>query len=145
MPFQTVHKAKGAEADIVIVLNCNSGTHGFPSALSDDPVLDLLLSRSEDFENSEERRVFYVALTRARKVAYLVAEENFESKFVLEIEDSISMPERTASYKKCPSCGGNVVFRQNGKTKDDHAFAMYGCMNYVFGCEYTEFETINSE
>jgi DNA helicase IV len=66
--FMTVHKAKGLEADIVIILNCNSGKYGFPSEFSDDPVLNLLLSEADQFENGEERRLFYVAMTRAREM-----------------------------------------------------------------------------
>jgi DNA helicase-4 len=54
LQFLTVHNAKGLEADIVIVMNCNSGKFGFPSEMSDDPVLNLLLSEAEQFENGEE-------------------------------------------------------------------------------------------
>ena len=46
--FMTVHKAKGLEADIIIVLNCNSGKHGFPSEISDDPVLTNLKTEKKD-------------------------------------------------------------------------------------------------
>jgi DNA helicase-4 len=45
----TVHKSKGLEVDIVIVLNCNSGKMGFPAEMSDDPVLNLLLSESDQY------------------------------------------------------------------------------------------------
>ena len=85
--FMTIHKAKGLEADIVIIINCNSGKHGFPSGMSDDPVLNLLLSEADQFENGEERRLFYVAMTRAKELLYLVSESSYKSKFVAELEE----------------------------------------------------------
>lgn len=65
--FLTVHKSKGLETGTVILLNCNSGSHGFPSTVSDDPVLNYLLSATDQYQFGEERRVFYVAITRAKK------------------------------------------------------------------------------
>lgn len=81
--FLTVHKSKGLEADHVIVLNCNTGAYGFPADRSDDPILGLLLSAPESFPFSEERRLFYVAITRARKSATLIAERAHPSDFFL--------------------------------------------------------------
>ena len=64
--FMTIHGSKGLEADYVFILNCNSGLYGFPSLVSDDPVLDYVLSDPEHYEYAEERRVFYVGITRAK-------------------------------------------------------------------------------
>jgi len=49
-----------------ILLDVDSGTLGFPSEIADDPLLNYLLHEGDKFENAEERRVFYVAITRAR-------------------------------------------------------------------------------
>lgn len=52
--FLTVHKSKGLEADYVILLQCNKDTYGFPSQVSDDPVLNYVLTKSDQFPYGEE-------------------------------------------------------------------------------------------
>ena len=67
--FSTVHKAKGLEADYVLVLDLKNHRYGFPSMIEDDPLIELVLSPSseENFPHAEERRLFYVATTRAKR------------------------------------------------------------------------------
>ena len=65
--FRTVHGSKGLEADYIVIPGLSTGTYGFPSAIADDPVLDLAMPAPEAFPRAEERRLFYVALTRARR------------------------------------------------------------------------------
>lgn len=138
--FMTVHKAKGLEADVIIVLNCNSGKYGFPSEMTDDPVLNLLLSEADQFENGEERRLFYVAMTRAKEKVYFVADSNFKSKFILELE----VESKEATGMKCPNCkNADVVLRKSGTAKNGNTYKFYGCSNYAYGCEYTNMEWIN--
>ena len=62
----TAHRSKGLEADEVLVLGVDAGTFGFPTEIQDDEVLRLLLEGEEEHPNAEERRLFYVALTRTR-------------------------------------------------------------------------------
>jgi len=88
--YMTIHAAKGLEADYVILLNCNSGKYGLPSERSDDPILNLLLSNADQFENGEERRLFYVALTRTKRKVYLITSERNSSKFIKEINQDVS-------------------------------------------------------
>lgn len=82
--FLTVHKSKGLEADYVILLHCNSGQFGFPSVISDDPVLLYLLSKGDDYIFGEERRLFYVAITRAKIKTIVLYDKDKPSVFVLE-------------------------------------------------------------
>lgn len=131
--FLTVHKAKGLEADIVIVLNCNSGKYGFPSQMSDDPVLNLLLSKADQFENGEERRLFYVAMTRAKERVYFIADSSHKSKFISELEAQGG----ATTIKKCPRCKTADLVKRSG-TKNGRPWAFYGCSNYLYGCEYQE-------
>ncbi|MEO5138792.1 UvrD-helicase domain-containing protein, partial [Bacteroides ovatus] len=70
--FLTVHKSKGLEADYVIILQCNKDTYGFPSLVSDDPVLNYVLTKSDQYPYGEERRLFYVAITRAKVKTYIL-------------------------------------------------------------------------
>lgn len=138
--FMTVHKAKGLEAEIVIVLNCNSGKYGFPSELSDDPVLNLLLSAADQFENGEERRLFYVAMTRAKEKVYFITDSSFKSKFIAELE----LETGQSPNRKCPVCKtADIVVRKSGTAKNGNGYKFFGCSNFLYGCDYTTTEWIN--
>src|SRR5690606_352570 len=114
------------EADIVIIINCNSGKHGFPSEMSDDKVLNLLLSEADQFENGEERRLFYVAMTRAKEQVFFVANESFKSKFITEIE--IDTDEK--KLPKCPNCKtADLIIKKKGIASNGSKYAFVGCTN----------------
>lgn len=83
--YRTIHGSKGLEADYVVLVNLESGRRGFPSEIEDDPILHLAMSELEAYEHAEERRLLYVALTRARKQTFLVARQNKESMFAVEL------------------------------------------------------------
>lgn len=99
--FLTVHKSKGLEADYVILLQCNKDTYGFPSLVNDDPVLDYVLTKSDQFPYGEERRLFYVAITRAKMKTFVLYDKRFPSVFV----DEFLHPEKISeeSYVKHPN------------------------------------------
>ena len=88
--FSTVHSAKGSEADYVFILNVSDGHLGFPGTIEDDPLLKLAkyniekdLNDEREEKNDEERRLFYVALTRTKKKVFVYGEEN--AYFINEI------------------------------------------------------------
>ena len=97
----TVHKSKGLEADYVILLQCNKDTYGFPSLVSDDPVLNYVLTKSDQFPYGEERRLFYVAITRAKTKTIILYDNRFPSVFVNEFLHPEQVTER--SYSKHPN------------------------------------------
>ena len=99
--FLTIHKSKGLEADYVILLQCNKDTYGFPSLVSDDPVLNYVLTKSDQFPYGEERRLFYVAITRAKMKTLVLYDKRFPSVFV----DEFLHPEKLSeeSYVKHPN------------------------------------------
>jgi len=99
--FLTVHKSKGLEADYVIILQCNKDTYGFPSMISDDPVLNYVLTKSDQYPYGEERRLFYVAITRAKVKTYVMYDKRFPSVFI----DEFLHPEKITeeSYVKHPN------------------------------------------
>ena len=99
--FLTVHKSKGLETDYVILLQCNKDTYGFPSQVSDAPVLNYVLTKSDQFPYGEERRLFYVAITRAKIKTLVLYDKHFPSVFV----DEFLHPEKVSeeSYVKHPN------------------------------------------
>jgi DNA helicase-4 len=135
--WMTVHTSKGLEADYVIVLDVTSGRLGFPNEIADDPVLDLVLAEKGSFEHAEERRVFYVALTRSRTRSYVLTEAGRASRFVTELLDEkyrawVSPPPSvTGGAPACWLCGGGVLVP---RTSSHGPF--WGCSNYPI-CEAT--------
>jgi DNA helicase IV len=132
--FMTAHSSKGLESDYAIVLDLVSGKYGFPTEITDDPVLNLFLSKETGFANAEERRLLYVAVTRARKIAYLITHETFKSSFIEEIEgpdyEKLVQSDRMASgVVRCSRCGGGLLVRRAGKIRP-----FWGCGNYPY-CE----------
>ena len=137
--FMTIHGSKGLEADYVFVLNCNSGLYGFPSLVSDDPVLDYVLSDQEHYEYAEERRVYYVGITRAKVHTVVMYNENTPSPFVTEMNTNI-----TVNPNPCPWCGvGHRILKYEGWTKQKTPYKVWGCDNKEANCQYFEREFYN--
>jgi DNA helicase-4 len=99
--FLTVHKSKGLEAEYVIILQCNKDTYGFPSMISDDPVLGYVLTKSDQYPYGEERRLFYVAITRAKIQTIVLYDQRYPSVFVNEFLHPEKVTED--SYVKHPN------------------------------------------
>ena len=105
--FSTVHGAKGREADYVIVLDLNDGRWGLPSKVEDDPLLELVLPPVSGgaYPYAEERRLFYVAMTRARIGTYLVTDPVHPSTFVTELlRESYDLRQIGEFAPECPGC-----------------------------------------
>jgi DNA helicase IV len=84
--FCTAHRSKGLEVDYVIVLDLIGGEYGFPCQIADDPLLSLVLAKDNSFHNAEERRLFYVSITRAKKHVFMLIDRTKQvSSFVEEI------------------------------------------------------------
>lgn len=118
--FMTVHVSKGLEADHVVILRAASDRMGFPSEIVDDPVLDLVLPEPEEFDHAEERRLFYVALTRARKTVTILADRLKPSVFVRELLGDptygvVQLGKAGVAEHRCGACGGRML-PQESKT-----------------------------
>jgi len=87
LQFWTYHGAKGLEADYCILLGFEQGKFGFPCEQQNDLLVESLLPRSDDYPHSEERRLFYVGLTRAKHKAFIIANPKSCSEFVRELID----------------------------------------------------------
>ena len=134
--WMTVHRSKGLEADYAVVLGLCAGKFGFPVEMADDPLLDLVMAAPEAHPNAEERRLLYVALTRARRQAYLLAEGGPPSAFATELiggEYDVTVFGRPPEGDvPCPQCKeGRVERREN--PRDGSVF--YGCSNWPY-CEH---------
>lgn len=81
----TVHKSKGLEEDNVVLINLNSGKLGFPSKITNEDILKYILKEDDSYPYAEERRLFYVALTRTKNNVYLFLNKKNESIFAREI------------------------------------------------------------
>lgn len=130
--YNTVHGSKGLESDYVIVLNCDNALNGFPNKMEDDIVLSLLLNKTSSYTYDEERRLFYVALTRTRSIVYLITNQNKPSQFIKEIEPKcqnlyIDGTDLSIEYEHCPTCKRGKVITRNGPYGQ-----FYGCTNYPY-------------
>jgi len=81
--YKTVHKSKGLESDNVIVLNMTNSIYGFPNKKSND--LQKLILEKDKYLYEEERRLFYVALTRTKNNVYLLVDRQNPSIFIKEL------------------------------------------------------------
>ena len=119
--FMTAHSSKGLGYDEVIVVNGKNETYGFPSKIEDDPILSLVVKQDRSIEYAEERRLFYVAMTRTKNRVYFVAPEKNPSEFLIELKNffkdvelvgnwSEEAPNR-APRRTCPVCGYPLQLR----------------------------------
>lgn len=138
----TIHASKGMEADYVILLGLETGKHGFPSEKITHPLLDALLPPLETYTYSEERRLFYVALTRAKHRAYLISDMTVASAFVVELlnngyrieldEFDASLAQKLFQLIKCVKCKtGTMVPRKS------QYGSFFGCTKFPL-CSHKE-------
>ena len=138
LTFNTVHGSKGLEAEFVIIINADDTRLGFPNKMEDDELLDMVLSSKSGYEYAEERRLWYVALTRTKSYTFIIAHNENPSVFVKEIEDQclVMNPNMEVSHEgeiSCPHCKtGRLVLRQ----KESDGSKFYGCSNYPY-CTYS--------
>ena len=127
LQFLTAHSSKGLSADNVIIINAKDEIYGFPSKVDDDPVLNLVVSNDTSYNYAEERRLFYVALTRTKNRVFIVTPEKRPSEFIKELlSDPKSYPNVTLQGElktdlsisnivkdRCPICGYPMQLRWN--------------------------------
>ena len=138
LSYNTVHGSKGLESDFVILISGEDAQNGFPNKTEDDNILTLLLGKKNNFEYAEERRLFYVALTRTKSIVYLLSDKTNSSEFLQEIKNSCYIMSDESVEKQeqeylCPWCkSGHLVVR----TAEVTGKSFYGCSNFPY-CSYT--------
>ena len=141
--FMTAHSSKGLGYDNVIVVNGRNETYGFPSKIENDPVLSFVIKEDHSIEYAEERRLFYVAMTRTKNRVFFIAPEQNPSEFLLELKHDYKNvvmrgrwnedPAVTPFYKKtCPLCGYPMQFRY----KASYGLRLYICTNEPEVCGF---------
>lgn len=147
--YRTVHQSKGLECDNVILINLKNWKAGFPNKMVDDPVLNFVKRNGDSFSYAEERRLFYVALTRTKNNVYLLAPYFKSSVFVQELKTDANVEllnlehNRLETLKniekngeryviptklKCPVCKTGVVLLESFWNK--------GKLNRVIKCSH---------
>ncbi|MCP4326765.1 MAG: UvrD-helicase domain-containing protein, partial [Alteromonadales bacterium] len=138
---QSFHASKGKEADFVVIVGLKSGKHGFPSNKASPAIIEALLAKQESFEHAEERRLFYVALTRARQRIYLIADMIDSSDFVKQlIEDydvelnefAISVNQIFVDQIKCLICETGRLKPRKGR------FGLFYSCSHFPRCDHKE-------
>ena len=135
--FLSAHKSKGLEADNVIVLNFKNDKLGFPNQIADDEVLNLVLTNADNFKFAEERRLFYVAITRTKNRVFVLTDNKNPSPFFNEFAESksvcfVSIRKNTnVGQTNCPCCKTGVLLKV-----EHNGMSFVGCSNYP-RCKYT--------
>ena len=147
MNFMTVHQSKGLECDYIILLNCNGGTIGFPAQISDSPVLKYVLSAPDTYAFSEERRLFYVGITRAKKHTWVLYDVNNPSLFIKEFVKTPEIDTKQEPIPEsdcCPKCHcGRVKVAKKGIAVNGNPYSVLVCSNEKYGCDYQETVFVN--
>lgn len=132
------HRSKGLEADYTILLDISEGDYGVPSRIEDDELLHLVIPRPETFEYAEERRLFYVALTRASRGAFLLYNQDSPSRYIGELRRSGGDAVRFETidgkaFDPCPKCTPGRLVERRGP--DGSSFI--GCSRFPH-CRHTQ-------
>lgn len=97
--YLTIHRSKGLEANYIIVLNCNNNMMGIPNKIENNKIIEKLFP-NEKFPYAEERRLFYVAITRCKEQTFLLYDKNSPSIFIKEIKSYIKKTTKKVHYFK---------------------------------------------
>lgn len=145
LTFLTAHRSKGLGYDNVIIINAQNSVYGFPSKIDDDPVMKLVIHEDRSIDYAEERRLFYVAMTRTKNRVYIVVPQQRPSRFVVEliqdyknvtVNGDIDVSKKDSpdisAMKRCPVCGYPLQYRH----KKDFGLKLWICTNEPEICDF---------
>lgn len=84
--YLTIHKSKGLESEYIILINVEDKLLGLPTKIKDEKILRYVNNAKDYYPYEEERRLFYVALTRTKNKTYIISPYKNESIFIKEIK-----------------------------------------------------------
>jgi DNA helicase-4 len=133
LTFMTAHGSKGLGYDNVVILNMTEGRYGFPCQIEDDPIMKLVVAEDNNIRFAEERRLFYVSLTRTKNRVYIAAPIRRPSRFLVELIEDSDMPHPDNMNMeiidpieiRCPRCAHPLKYERN-KT---YGLPLYMCTN----------------
>ncbi|MCD8201016.1 MAG: UvrD-helicase domain-containing protein, partial [Clostridia bacterium] len=144
LSFLTAHSSKGLGFDNVIIINGSDGVYGFPSKIEDDPIIKRVTVQDNSMDYAEERRLFYVAMTRTKNRVFIMAPKTHPSEFVLEIlrdyPDKVTLRGEIAAdvrtpnnlMNTCPICGFPLQVRYN----PNYGLKLWMCANEPEVCNF---------
>lgn len=140
LAFMTAHSAKGLGFDNVILINMFEGKFGFPCQIEDDPIMKLVLHEDHTMQFAEERRLFYVALTRTKNKVYIATPLNRPSRFLIELirdndlphDEQLNMRIVDIFHLRCPICGFPLKYEFN----KNYGLPLYMCTNDAEVCDF---------
>lgn len=138
--FMTAHSSKGLGYDNVILINMFEGKFGFPCQIEDDPIMKLVTYEDTSMPFAEERRLFYVAMTRTKNRVYIVTPQNKPSRFLIELikdfhlphDEKINMQTVDLFSLRCPTCGFPLKYEFN----KNYGLNLWICTNEVEVCDF---------
>lgn len=140
LSFMTAHSSKGLGYDNVVLINMFEGKFGFPCQIEDDPIIKLVTYEDNSMPFAEERRLFYVAMTRTKNRVYIVAPKNRPSRFLVELIKDFNIPSTEEINMqvvdlfnlRCPVCGFPLKYEFN----KNYGLNLWICTNEVEVCDF---------
>lgn len=138
--FMTAHSSKGLGYDNVILINAFEGKFGFPCQIEDDPIMKLVMHDDKSMPFAEERRLFYVAMTRTKNRVYIATPKHKPSRFLTELikdynlphDEGINMHVVDLFNLRCPICGFPLKYEFN----KNYGLNLWICTNDPEVCDF---------
>ena len=138
--FMTAHSSKGLGYDNVVLINMFEGKFGFPCQIEDDPIIKLVMYEDKSMPFAEERRLFYVAMTRTKNRVYIATPKHKPSRFLVELikdyqlplSEDINMQTVDLFNLHCPVCGFPLKYEFN----KNYGLNLWICTNEAEVCDF---------
>ena len=138
--FMTAHSSKGLGYDNVILINMFEGKFGFPCQIEDDPIIKLVTYEDNSMPFAEERRLFYVAMTRTKNRVYIAAPKTKPSRFLVELIKDFNIPHSEELNMqvvdlfnlRCPVCRFPLKYEFN----KNYGLNLWICTNEAELCDF---------
>ena len=145
--FMTAHSSKGLGYDNVILINMFEGKFGFPCQIEDDPIIKLVMHEDKSMPFAEERRLFYVAMTRTKNRVYIPTPKNRPSRFLVELIKDYNLPYSgdinmhviDLFNLRCPECGFPLKYEFNR----NYGLNLWICTNEAEVCDFMTNDKVN--
>lgn len=140
LTYMTAHSSKGLGYDNVIIVNMLESRFGFPSQIESDPILKMVTYEDMTIPFAEERRLFYVALTRTKNRVFIATPKFRPSRFIVELIKDFNIPHPEEMNMKtvdlfnlrCPECNFPLKYEFN----KNYGLDLYMCTNEAEICDF---------